>query len=147
LVFDHHRPCQFQDAQWKSREENVPPALIFLKRALIVVALVIVGSYGCDYLWIQWRMRGPDTSSALDKVTFYYSTTLKSGKSQIFFDQPQTEICSRSLYPQLGHRPCWYARRNNIISISSIVPLQYSPETYFTSASKMPVSIFPALLT
>jgi hypothetical protein len=124
----------------------VPPALIFLKRALIAVALVIVVSFGCDYLWIQWRMRGPDTSQALDKVTFYYSTTLKNGKSEIFFDQPQTEICSRSLYPQLDHRPCWYARRNNIVSISSIVPLRGSSETYLTSASKTPVSICPARL-
>jgi hypothetical protein len=125
----------------------VPPALLFLKRVLIAVAFVIVVSYGCDYLWIQWRMRGPDTSKALDNVTFYYSTTLKSGKSQIFFDQPQTEICARSLYPQLGHRPCWYARRNNIVSIGSVVPLQDPPESYFTSTSKTPVSIFPARLT
>lgn len=124
----------------------MPPALIFLKRVLIAVAFVIVVSYGCDNLWIHSRMRGADTSRALGTVTFYYSTTLKSGKSVIFFDQPQTEICSRSLYPQLGHRPCWYAKRNDIRVISSIAPLQNELGAHLTSASKTPVSILPARL-
>lgn len=124
----------------------MPPALIFLKRALIAVALAIVVSYGCDNLWIHWRMRGADPSRALGTVTFYYSTTLKSGKSEIFFDQPQTEICSRSVYPQLGHRPCWYAQRNYIVSIGATFPRRIPPDTHFTSASKTPVSIFPASL-
>jgi hypothetical protein len=125
----------------------VPPILVFLKRVAVAVALVVVASFGCDNLWIHYRLRGPDPSRALGSVTFYYSTTLKSGKSEIFFDQPQTEICSRSLYPQLGHRPCWYAQRNNIISIGSNIPLRMSPESQFTSASKTPVSIFPVRLT
>ncbi|HYL46313.1 MAG TPA: hypothetical protein VEU52_04755 [Candidatus Limnocylindrales bacterium] len=125
----------------------MPPALIFLKRVLVAVAPVIVVSYGCDNLWIHWRMRGADTSRAMDRVTFYYSTTLKNGKSEIFFDQPQKEICSRSLYPQLGHRPCWYARRNNIVSIGSLAPRIVPPKIHFTSASKTPVSTLPARLT
>jgi hypothetical protein len=124
----------------------VPPALIFLRRVLVAVALAIVVSYACDNLWMHLRSRGTDTSGALGSVTFYYSTILKNGKSEIFFDQPQTEICSRSLYPQLGHRPCWYARRNNIISISLIDPLHNPPGAHFASASKTPVSIFPARL-
>lgn len=125
----------------------MPLALIYLKRALVAAALAVVISYGCDNFWIHWRLGGADTSRALGSVTFYYSTILKSGKSEIFFDQPQTEICSRSLYPQLGHRPCWYAQRDNIRAIGWMAPFEMGPGAHFTSASNTPVSIFPARLT
>jgi len=46
--------------------------------------------------------------------TFYYATLRKDGRVEIFWDQPQTEICVRSLLPHAGYRPCWYARRSPV---------------------------------
>jgi hypothetical protein len=51
-------------------------------------------------------------------VTFYVATPLKNGKLDIFYDQPQTEVCVYSLLPHAGYRPCWYAARQTVRTIS-----------------------------
>ncbi len=88
-------------------------------RALLIVAVVLPAAvYLCDSLWIEYRMRNPSAGDALDAVTFYYATPLKSGRVEIFFDQPQTEVCVRSLFPHAGHRPCWLVTPNHVKTVS-----------------------------
>lgn len=82
-----------------------------MKRVLIVAALALVALYLGDYFWVQHRMANQDTANLFSSVEFYYATQLKSGKMEIFFDQPGTEICVHSLFPQAGDRPCWYVHR------------------------------------
>jgi hypothetical protein len=74
-----------------------------------VAALLAVGVvYGVEEL----RARQTET------LTFYYSTLLKNGREQVYYDQPQTEVCVRSVFPHGGRRPCWYARREPVRRVS-----------------------------
>lgn len=87
-------------------------------RALLIVAVVLPAAvYLCDSLWVEYRMRNPSAGAALGAVTFYYATPLKSGRVEIFFDQPQTEVCVRSLFPHAGHRPCWLVTPNHVKTV------------------------------
>jgi len=65
--------------------------------------------YAADDFWLRLRMRRPEAGAAFAAVQFYWATSIKGGKEEIFFDQPQSEICVRSLFPHLGYRPCWYS--------------------------------------
>jgi hypothetical protein len=81
--------------------------------AAVVLLLVI---YLADWAWFLHRSSNPAT--ALGSVTYYYASALKDGKAEVYFDQPQTEICVHSLFPHSGHGPCWYAsRKNNVRTI------------------------------
>jgi len=80
------------------------------KRALAIAALALVLVYLGDWLWIA---RQPD-AAASETLTYWLATPLKNGKVEVFYDQPQTEICGRSLFPHSGRRPCWFARRQRI---------------------------------
>jgi len=74
-----------------------------------VATLLAVGVvYGVEEL----RARQTET------LTFYYSTLLKNGREQVYYDQPQTEVCVRSVFPHGGRRPCWYARREPVRRVS-----------------------------
>jgi hypothetical protein len=81
------------------------------KRALVVAVLLLAAVYAADSLWVWWRTGAASGEGVLGSVTFYIVVPLKSGKTEIYFDQPQTEICVRALFPHLGYRPCWYANR------------------------------------
>jgi len=90
----------------------------FVTRALLIVAAVLPAAvYLCDSLWIEYRMRNPNAGDAFGDVTFYYATRLKSGRLEIFFDQPQTEVCARSLFRHAGRRPCWLLTPNQVKTV------------------------------
>jgi hypothetical protein len=83
--------------------------------AMIAVLLVI---YIADWIWFLRRSSNPKAGDVLGSVTYYYANALKDGKAEVYFDQPQTEVCVRSLFPHAGHSPCWYAsRKSNIRTI------------------------------
>ncbi len=94
------------------------------KSALVVVGLSLAILYICDYGFVQYRMHHPNFGSAFGQVQVYEAARLKDGKFEVFWDQPQTEICVHSIFPQLGQKPCWYASRKNLIIIGvAIFPL------------------------
>ncbi|HXO05067.1 MAG TPA: hypothetical protein VN884_05495 [Candidatus Sulfotelmatobacter sp.] len=77
---------------------------------------LLLAIYLADWAWFLHRTSNP--GNALGSVTFYYASALKDGKAEVYFDQPQTEICVHSLFPHSGHSPCWYAsRKNNVRTI------------------------------
>ena len=83
--------------------------VIAIARWAAIVALVVVGVfYGVE----EFRPRQTET------LTFYYSTQLKNGRVQVYYDQPQTEVCVRAVFPHGGRRPCWYARRESVRRVS-----------------------------
>jgi len=84
------------------------------RRMLIAVAVLFATFYAGDYLWFQFRMSHSAAGQAFGTVRFYSATFLKNGKEEIFFDQPQTERCVRSLFPHLNCRPCWYSRGKTV---------------------------------
>ena len=77
-------------------------------------ALAVV--YVVEDVLVRYRMRRAETE-VMGAETFYYATLRKDGRVEIFWDQPQAEICVRSLLPHAGYRPCWYARRSPVRTI------------------------------
>jgi len=81
---------------------------------LLAAALSILGVYASDYAWLEYRIGHDTAGQAFGRVTFYYATALKNGRTEIFYDQPQTEVCVQALFPHAGYRPCWYAKKSQV---------------------------------
>jgi hypothetical protein len=88
-----------------------------LKKIFLAALVFLAAAYGCDYVWLRYRMANPKAGEAFGNVTFYDSTTMKNGKTEVFYDQPLTEVCVHAIFPQVGDRPCWYASRKTVKSI------------------------------
>ena len=84
----------------------------FLTAVMALCALVVL--YAGDYAVLRLRMVLRGTNSVVSSVTFFYAAPLNGGKVSVFYDQPQTEPCTRSLFPQLGYAPCWYLQRHSV---------------------------------
>jgi len=85
-----------------------------MKRILLAMAVILAVLYIGDYLRVRYKMWKPKAGAAFGSVTVYDSVTLKGGKTEILFDQPQTAECVYSLFPHFGDSPCWYARRKTV---------------------------------
>ena len=98
--------------------------LVALARAAVaVLVLAVILAYIGDWLLVRVRPHEPPDAAVYESLTFYVATTLKNGKVEVFYDQPQTDLCVRTLFPQLGRRPCWYARRQPIHRVSQAVEI------------------------
>jgi hypothetical protein len=92
--------------------------IIALAKRALLVALVALGVvYAVEDLRLRFAATAARDSQT-ETLTFYYSTRLKNGRDQVFYDQPQTEVCVRAVFPHGGRRPCWYARRKPVRVIS-----------------------------
>ena len=87
----------------------------------VLVALAAV-AYAGDFVWFEYRVRNAKPSDPLETVTFYYATAMKNGKVEIFYDQPQTQICVHALFPHQGYAPCWRFNRSRIQRVSLAIP-------------------------
>ena len=99
-----------------------------MRRARVVIGWALLGSllllgivYLVDDLSVRYRTAA-SKEGTLDEVTFYYATTLKNGRVEVFYDQPQTEACVHALLPHLGLSPCWYAARCTVRRVGLFTP-------------------------
>ncbi len=69
-------------------------------------------AYVVDAIRVRVRLATGGPSKAYDTVTVLYAAGMKGNKYEIYGDQPDTETCSRTLFPQLGYSPCWYVREH-----------------------------------
>jgi hypothetical protein len=100
------------------------------KSALVIGGLLLAVLYICDYAFVRYKIRHPNLGSALGQVQVYEAARLKNGNFEVFWNQPQTETCVHSLFPQLGQIPCWYASRNNLKIIGAVIfPMPLSLRT------------------
>ncbi|MGH9712392.1 MAG: hypothetical protein ACRD5M_03735 [Candidatus Acidiferrales bacterium] len=90
---------------------------MILKRVALVALALLAAAYVCDYLWVRYKVANPKAGDPFGSVTFYDSTTMKNGKVEVFYDQPQTQACVRAIFPHYGDQPCWYAGRKTVKSI------------------------------
>jgi hypothetical protein len=60
--------------------------------------------------WLTFNLRGAPTSKVT--VSHFLSAPLKNNKQELDYLGSDDELCSRSLFPQAGHTPCWYLRRH-----------------------------------
>lgn len=89
--------------------------------AVVLVALAAL-VYAGDFLWFEFRVHNPKPNDPLQTITFFYATGVKGGKVEVFYDQPQTQICVHSIFPHGGCRPCWRFNRSRIQLISQMIP-------------------------
>jgi hypothetical protein len=84
---------------------------IIQRIGLIVVALAAL-VYGGDYASV--RIPFPPGRAAYGTVMVrpYLDVGLKSGKSDLYFLDPQKQTCVNSLFPHMGFDPCWYVRKH-----------------------------------
>jgi hypothetical protein len=88
-----------------------------VKGTLLVAVLALAAVGLADYAWTEYRLDRPTSADALGTVTFYIAARLKNGKLDIYYNQPQTEVCVYSLLPHAGYRPCWYAVRETVRTV------------------------------
>jgi hypothetical protein len=93
---------------------RVPPVIAVAKRTLAGLLMALALVYAGDWLRVARQARADGEAPVFETLTFYVATPLKNGKVEVFYDQPQTEVCVRALFPHLGRRPCWYAKRQPI---------------------------------
>ncbi len=81
-----------------------------LRRILLSVLFVAALIYAGDYGWLRYRI-GKNVGLGAIQIRSYYAVPQKNGKVEFMFNDPEMETCSRSLFPHLGYRPCWYVAR------------------------------------
>jgi hypothetical protein len=69
-------------------------------------------TYAGDYASV--RLPIPKGRVVYSTVTVrpYLAVGLKSGKSDLYFFDPQKQTCVNSLFPHMGYNPCWYVRKH-----------------------------------
>jgi hypothetical protein len=97
-----------------------PKAVLKLSIMILVAAAAIL--YVGDFAWFEYRMRTAKPNDPLETMTFYYATDIKGGKTEVFFDQPQTATCVHAIFPHGGYKPCWRFNRSGIQRISLVSP-------------------------
>ena len=89
-------------------------AILVVGAALAILVALPIAVYSADVLVLRYRI---ERGGALETMTVYLATRLKSGKLEVFTDRPQTEVCAHALLPHFGYRPCWYVRRSGGVKV------------------------------
>lgn len=83
-----------------------------VKRIGLIVAGLLALVYAGDYALVRIPIPKGRAPYSTVIVRPYYDVTLKSGKSDFYFLDPQKQTCVNSLFPHLGYNPCWYVRKH-----------------------------------
>lgn len=91
--------------------------------SVVVLAAVI---YAGDYVALRLRATYPRLGKAFGAVQMerLYAIPLKNGSTEYELDAQQPEVtvdCVHSLFPHMGHSPCWYLRRNSQKPIPMVI--------------------------
>ena len=79
--------------------------------SVLGVVAVAALAYGGDWAVLQVRAaRGTAFGSVV--VDRFMVTPLKGGKAEYDYLGQEEVTCSKSLFPQLGHQPCWYLEKH-----------------------------------
>ena len=83
-----------------------------IKQIFLITLMMLALVYAGDYASV--RIPIPKGRSPYSAVTVrpYYDVTLKGGKSDFYFLDPQKQTCVNSLFPHMGFNPCWYVRKH-----------------------------------
>ena len=88
-----------------------------MKRSVIIGVAALALLYLADFFWVWLRVHHPAAGAAFGSVDVIYETPLKDGKDEFFFGQGDKQTCVKSLFPQMGYAPCWYASRRSVRSV------------------------------
>ena len=80
-----------------------------VQRAVLFLILPAALCYAADYLILRIsRNSGLETILVKRMLVVH----LKGNKIEYTPLDSVQEVCTRSIFPQLGHTPCWYLRRH-----------------------------------
>ncbi len=85
-----------------------------LVRGFLGLLGAVVVAYVLDAIQVRIRLATGGPEKAYDSVNVIYGAGLKGNKYEIYADQPETQTCTRSLFPQMGYSPCWYLRKHTM---------------------------------
>jgi hypothetical protein len=93
----------------------VTPASIFARRILIAFLASLAFVFCADYLFLRLRMLRPKPTDPFEslKTLRVLAIPEKNGKTEFEVDAQnpeQTVTCVHSLFPHIGHSPCWYVK-------------------------------------
>ena len=80
-------------------------------RALLYAVAVLAIIYGGDELSLRFRIPNREPLGSVT-VYRYYALHKTKQKSSYMFAEPEAQPCVHSLFPHLGHPPCWYLARH-----------------------------------
>lgn len=83
-----------------------------LKRIALIMAGLLALAYAGDYAALRIPIPKGRVPYSTVTVRPYYDVGLKSGKSDLYFLDPQKQTCVNSLFPHSGYNPCWYLRKH-----------------------------------
>ena len=83
------------------------------KRALLAIVILAVVAFVVDYI----QLRSSSNPSGSVTIKRYYAVGMKNGKTEMMYAEPENEPCVNSVFPHLGHSPCWYLRTHNVRQI------------------------------
>jgi hypothetical protein len=89
-----------------------------LKRVVIITLVSLSVLYIGDYVTIRYRMAKNRTPFEAVTIQRYYAVPQKNRKTELYFDQPDTQTCIHSLFPHFGCSPCWYVNRKKAKQIN-----------------------------
>ena len=81
----------------------------YFKRVLLGVVAAVALLYAGDYAVLRARL--PQSLSTVT-VEPYYAVPQKNGKTEFIMLDPQDQTCTQSIFPHMGHAPCWYLRKH-----------------------------------
>jgi len=90
---------------------NVTPLLSRIATVLVVLVIVL---YFSDYVVLKLRSEPTGTC----QITKLYAILQKDGKTSYEPGEPETQTCVNSIFPHLGHSPCWYVKRHKTQQIN-----------------------------
>jgi hypothetical protein len=84
----------------------------FFGRALLYVLSVAAVAYAADYAILRYRIATNRSPYSTVTVHPYDVVPRKDHKVEFLPEDPHDETCTNSLFPQMGHPPCWYLKRH-----------------------------------
>jgi hypothetical protein len=81
-----------------------------MKRKLTFAVVGLGLLYLGDFLSLRLHLPHRDVFGSVTVHT-YYVVKLKNGRTEYDYAGDRDVSCTNSLFPQMGSKPCWYARR------------------------------------
>jgi hypothetical protein len=88
----------------------------YVKLTVFLAVAATVLTFCCDWIVLCYRIG--TKSGGFGAVTVHRTITssLKSGKYDIYPLPPEDQVCVNSLFPHQGYPACWYLRRHDHVT-------------------------------
>ena len=86
--------------------------MALIRRIAVYFMLGVALIYAGDYLSLRFAIPGRRQTTEVIRVRPYMDIPQKSGRDWLEPLDAQNVTCARSLFPQMGMKPCWWVRRH-----------------------------------